>query len=212
MNIYKIQICMLVLLVSSSTSPVGSPIDDIDLDFYDRINLQPRCDTVTVSYVSGGSYPIPTICQPYMLRVEVYAGLGEYMETWEDCEEGPKRALQTGVNLAKTKYSLEVAAAQSAATACAGQAAVSYMVNLGFCLTDGILQGSEEYHQCEAAETDAFVSTLEACDALMIRRITNALNEVDHTMDMFVEAYAGCEGLNEMVTVWLDDWDLLIRK
>jgi len=202
---------MLIGMFSTITS-MGTDIESIDLNAYGRINLKPQCDVYVAHYVSGSKTSVPTICLPFLLKVETYIGFGESIEKWELHEEGPKYELRDGVLLAQSKYALDLAAADSGMTICAAQAAMSYAFNLGFCLTDGILQGSEEYAACETRETEAFIDTLLVCERTMQRRVENAVNEADESIEMFIKAYSGCDGLESMIEVWQDEWDNLIRK
>ena len=81
---------VLISLSLNAVSAGGDDLDDIDLDFYDTIYLEPLCKSSTATYVTGNSYPITAIYAPYMKRVTEYAGFGgcedieARVDLWED--------------------------------------------------------------------------------------------------------------------------------
>jgi hypothetical protein len=185
--------------------------NDIDLDLYDRINLEPRCDSLTVTYVTGESAPLQAICQPYKLAVDQPDGWGGYITIWEDRKEGPKIELENGVDLAKTYYALQLASASAAFTACTNTAVTSFIINSGFCLLDGIL-GSESYQECYDDELEAFITDVLLCESRRDTRLEEAITDANNSIDSFIAAYSGCNGVDALVELWQDYWDDLILK
>jgi len=205
--------CFMVCLLSEVGNPVSlaHTFNDINLDLYNRINLEPRCDSFTITYVTGESVPLQAICQPYKLAVDHPDGWGGYITLWEDRKEGPKIELVNGVNYAKAAYAIELSAAAAAFTGCVNSAASSYAVSYGFCLLDWVFD-SDAYLECADDAVATFVSTVMGCESDLDDRLDRAIVDANGSIDTFIAAYSGCEGVVALVELWQDYWNDLILK
>jgi hypothetical protein len=185
--------------------------EDIDLRFYHRINLKPRCDAIDITYVTGDSVPIQAICKPFKLAIDQPDGWGDYFTVWEDRAEGPKIDLQNGVALAKAVYALEINTASSAYVFEVDAAISSCIVALAFCFTD-YLFGSESFDECKNTELGILTDNVENLQERRAKRLGKAITDANESIDSFIEAYSRCRDLDALVLLWEDYWAGLILK
>jgi hypothetical protein len=211
LHILKLAI-VLISLTLNAVSAGGDDLDDIDLDFYDTIYLEPLCKSSTVTYVTGNSYPITAIYTPYMKRVTEYAGFGEYIDVWRYIASGPSVEIENGVFLAKSYYQLALSANAVTYNKCTGQAASTYYANLAMCYLDWILYGREQYDICRDEETEVLIDAIFTCERQRDRRLDLAIEEANISIDSFIAAYGGCADIEARVELWEDYWNNLARK
>lgn len=185
--------------------------EDIDLRFYHRINLKPRCDAIDITYVTGDSVPIQAICKPIKLAIDQPDGWGNDVTVWEDRTEGPKIDLLNGVALAKAVYALEINTASSAYVFEVDAAISSCIVALAFCFTD-YLFGSESFDECKNTELGILTDNVENLQERRAKRLGKAITDANESIDSFIEAYSRCRDLDALVLLWEDYWAGLILK
>lgn len=205
-DIYYILLLACTMHVSSAHT-----FEDIDLRFYQRINLKPRCDAIAITYVTGESVPLQAICKPFKLAVDQPDGWGNNVTFWEDRSEGPKIDMQNGVALAKAVYALEINTASSAYAFEVDAAISSCVVALAFCFTD-YLFGSDSFDECWNTELGILIDNLENLQQKRAERLGKAITDANESIDSFIEAYSRCRDLDALVVLWEDYWAGSILK
>ena len=71
---------------------------------------------------------------------------------------------------------------------------------------------SDAYLECADDAVATFVSTVMGCESDLDDRLDRAIVDANESIDKFIAAYSGCEGVVALVELWQDYWDDLILK
>ncbi len=177
------------------------------------IQMRPACDTVSITYASGGSTSVSAINLPYKVELlpdplPVHPILSDVpgRPTYNYHDGGPKVDLVGSVNTAKSVYSAAVGSAGAVAIVCMASAWSSWVSARADCRHDAEFRSEEDHEKCVKEALDTRKAAERVCRTTLQERVLEAMLYCDDDIDLFIEAYSGCENLSSHIESWERYW------
>lgn len=102
-----------------------------------------------------------------------------------------------------------MAAAGNRNILCKDVATQSAIALAALCQLERLLGDDEEYDGCIADVVNDYIDAFIKCNSDYANDIEFAMNELVLDLDIYIEAYSGCDDLDNLVLNWQEYWDTL---
>ena len=196
----------------------GLALLSMDASALERIQLRPRCDSLSISYASDSSASVLVLNLPYKQEYDRIVGpinplTGEELPPiifYRTYDGGPKAYLRNAVAAAKSAYGLRIGGVQTAFIVGVDSDSATYVARRAICILRFPPFLNDEMDRsrknCNENALDRLIRDVAARVVIRDDDLLKAMIDTDNEISDFKDSYGGCDGLEAEIRLWDRYW------
>jgi hypothetical protein len=184
----------------------------------ERIQLRPRCDSLSVTYASGSSTSVPMLNLPYKEEYDRIEGAinpltGEEVPPiifYRTRDGGPKANLRSAIYTANNAYALRIGGIQTAFIIGVDSDAATYVARRVVCILRFPpflnVTTDKKRGQCYDNALNLLINDVDGRTKTRDDDLTDAVIDTDDEIVDFIGLYRGCDALDAEIRLWERYW------